>query len=126
MTVTEILIFLTAVQVKHMLADFWWQSSWMVANKGRYGHPAGLSHAGLHAVLTLAILLGLAVFAPLLSVLVAATELVLHYHIDWMKERLLQNGPSDITDSGFWRGIGLDQLAHQLTYVALLGLALIV
>ena len=124
MTSADILGLLVALQIKHMLADFWWQTPWMVANKGRFGHPAGFAHAGIHGALTFAILLALAVFAPVTALLVAVAEGVLHYLIDWTKEYVTRHRAPDLADGSFWRAIGADQLAHQLTYVAILGLAL--
>lgn len=107
------------LQAKHVAADYLLQSSYMVLNKGTYGHRAGLLHAGLHAILTLGVLALAGVSAGLLA-LIALSEGVLHYHIDWGKEavtRRFRLGPDKI---GFWYLHGLDQALHQATYVAII------
>jgi len=123
MTVTTLLILLLLFQVKHLLADFIWQTGWMVRNKGSYGHPGGMAHAGLHGLLTVAVL----IWTPMATVsvlAVVAAEIVLHYHIDWTKDQLLTRWEQNPQQKGYWALTGLDQFAHQLTYVAILWLAL--
>ena len=114
---------LAAFQVKHLLADFVWQSRWMVAGKWIYGHPAGLAHSGLHTVLSALVLaplgLGLAVLLGLL-----AAEFAVHYHTDWGKEQMLRRGGLTPADRGFWLWTGLDQAVHHATYLAMVALAL--
>lgn len=110
-------IFLVLLEIKHFLFDFVFQTPYQLKNKGFYGHPGGLLHAGLHVGGTF---LALLVIAPplLLGAAILVAEFVLHYHIDWMKEyigRRTGNGDTAL----FWRMIGLDQLLHQLTYIAL-------
>ncbi|MCB1359678.1 MAG: DUF3307 domain-containing protein [Rhodobacteraceae bacterium] len=113
-----ILTLLVALQVKHLLADYVLQGPYMFRNKGRYGHPGGLLHAGLHALLTAAILL-LAGGLAWVSVGIAAVELLIHYHVDWAKERIGQRLKLTPATRGFWSLHGLDQLVHHLTYVAI-------
>lgn len=123
MTPVTLLILLLLFQIKHLLADFVWQTGWMVRNKGIYGHPGGIAHAGLHCLLTVPVL----IWTPMatLAVLgVAAVEFVLHYHIDWTKDRLLKQSGWSPREKGYWGLTGLDQFAHQVTYVAILWLAL--
>lgn len=109
---------LVALQIKHCLADFVWQSPWMIAGKAKYAHPGGVAHAGVHSVITGAILVGFGL--PIgASVAVAICEFVVHYHIDYIKAltaRRLGLGPND---PRFWSHLGFDQLAHQLTYLAI-------
>ena len=40
---------LALLQAKHFLFDFVFQTPYQLKNKGTYGHPGGLLHAGLHA-----------------------------------------------------------------------------
>jgi hypothetical protein len=118
----DLTLFLVLFQVKHYLADFRLQTGWMAANKGRYGHPSGLLHAGLHGVLSLPILLWFSL--PLeLALTLTLTETVIHYHIDWTKSRLVRQRAVTETDPRFWHYLGLDQAAHQLTYIALFAIA---
>ncbi|HKL65147.1 MAG TPA: DUF3307 domain-containing protein [Roseovarius sp.] len=124
MTPAALLVLVLLFQIKHLLADFVWQTGWMVRNKGTYGHPGGIAHAGLHAVMTMPIL----IWTPLttLAVLgVAAVEFVLHYHIDWTKDQLLKRSGWSPREKGYWGLTGLDQFAHQVTYVAILWLTLV-
>ncbi len=119
MSAGTILWLLMLFQIKHLAADYLFQSGWMVRNKGRYGHPGGLLHAGVHGLCTVPVLL----LAPVSMTVVAAVvvaEVVLHYHIDWSKVqigRLLHLTPER---QGYWIAMGADQFAHQVTYVLIL------
>ncbi|HAW46126.1 MAG TPA: DUF3307 domain-containing protein [Roseovarius sp.] len=123
MTPATLLILILLFQVKHLLADFIWQTGWMVRNKGTYGHLGGIAHAGLHGLLTVPVL----IWTPMTVLTVvglAAVEFVLHYHIDWTKDRLLRWSGWSPQEKGYWGLTGLDQFAHQVTYVAIVWLAL--
>jgi hypothetical protein len=37
---------------KHAVADFYLQTPYQYLNKGKYGHPGGIIHAGIHVALT--------------------------------------------------------------------------
>jgi hypothetical protein len=50
-------------------------------------------------------------------VIVALLEGIAHYHIDWTKVKF---GSKDNTKPIFWMQFGLDQLAHQVTYVIMI------
>ena len=65
------------------------------------------------------------IFVPmsLTAILVLSfIEGIIHYHIDWLKVHF---GSKDITKPVFWNQFGLDQLAHQVTYLVLAYLLLI-
>lgn len=106
-------------QVKHCLFDFVFQTSYQSRNKGCYGHGGGILHAGLHAVGSIPALL-LAGSAPALFFFLITAEFILHYHIDWFKEDLIARHGWTPDDNRFWQILGVDQLAHQLTYIAML------
>ena len=115
---TGILLLLALLQVKHALCDGPLQTRWMVEQKGGYGRPGGLAHAGLPGAGSF---LALLVFgmAALPSLLLAAGDMLVHYHADYAKERLnRRNGWSTQTPAFWWLMMG-DQLIHQLTYLAL-------
>ncbi len=114
---------LCAFQIKHMLADFFWQSSWMVSGKGIYGHRGGLAHSGLHVALSALILLVLALPVALFLALLIG-EFAIHYHTDWGKEQLVRSRGLEPTDKAFWVMAGLDQFVHQMTYLAMVAFAL--
>lgn len=119
MTPILVLTAFLVLQVKHLLADFVLQSGWIVRTKGIYGHPGGIVHAGLHAVLSIAAL----VITPIGWAWIAAicvAEFVVHYHIDWLKDRLLKRSGAKPTQWYFWVLTGADQFAHHLTYIAML------
>jgi hypothetical protein len=111
------LLFLILMEVKHCLFDFVFQTLYQARNKGTYGHRGGLLHSGLHVLGTAVVLI---FFLPPLSVAIAILvgEFVVHYHIDWVKEQIMRRW---VTGQGvfFWRMMGLDQLLHQLTYIAI-------
>ena len=120
MSIGAILLALVLFQLKHYLADFHWQSAWMLEAKGQYGRPGGLAHAGLHGALSLGVLVLVAPSMPLVIGLLALAEVLLHYHIDWLKARIVTGAGIDEGDPAYWRWHGLDQAAHQLTYLAML------
>jgi hypothetical protein len=110
---------LALLQVKHFLFDFVFQTHYQLKNKGTYGHPGGLLHAGLHALGSLPAVL---LFQPPAAVVVgvAAGEFAIHYHVDWLKERVMKRHGWKVEDDNFWIALGADQLAHHLTYTAML------
>ena len=113
-----LLLVLVMLATKHVIFDFFLQTSYQWKNKGIYGHPGGLLHAGLHALGTCAILL-VVTSTVLMTIGIVVGEFVLHYHIDWAKEQIghrMQWGPQQ---DAFWRAIGIDQWLHQLTYVGI-------
>ena len=108
-----------ALLAKHLVCDFALQSGWMARNKGRYLHPAGLAHAGLHAAATLPILLAFGA-APMLALGLAAAECALHYHIDWAKAGITARAGWTTGDRAYWVAFGTDQFLHQVTYLGLI------
>ena len=42
--------------IKHVIADYFMQYSWMIKDKGKYGAWGGLAHSGWHGVLTSAVI----------------------------------------------------------------------
>lgn len=109
---------LALLQVKHVFCDFFFQTPRQIEMKGVYGHPAGLAHAGMHALASLPIFLVLPV-RPLIGAAVLLAELLAHYHIDWLKAVISDRKGWTTRDNQYWRGLGLDQFAHQMTYLAI-------
>ena len=54
-----------------------------------------------------------------LNAIVIVAEFIVHYHIDWGKEQLMKRAGWHAENAGYWTALGLDQLLHQLTYVAI-------
>lgn len=102
------------LQIKHWYIDFVLQTDEMVKGKGIYGNLQGILHSLQHGIATFALLL---VFAPDLAFSLAFLDFATHYHIDFIKVRF---GCRDITKKAFWVQLGLDQLAHQITYILML------
>ncbi len=118
-TNTFILILIFLFLVKHFIADFLLQTPYQFQNKHIWMHPGGIIHASLHIGATLMILGPLCGFTfdvILLSIL----EGILHYVIDWGKTNLNIKYNLQYNNSQFWYMLGLDQLLHQLTYVAII------
>lgn len=111
------MLLLLLLQLKHFLFDFVLQTPYQLNNKGTYGHPGGILHSGLHVATTALILFILATPVALLIAIVVG-EFLVHYHIDWGKEQITSRYGSG-QNAFFWRMIGLDQLLHQLTYLAI-------
>lgn len=109
--------------IKHCAADFLLQTETQRRGKGVYGALGGITHSATHVVLTAPVFLMLPpVSAGAIAALLAG-EFVVHYHIDWSKDQILRRRAWTTRDTAFWWALGIDQLAHGLTYVGLLWLA---
>jgi hypothetical protein len=119
--ITMLTLFLM-FSVKHFVIDFICQTQYQWSNKGKYGHPGGILHAGLHGVGTAACLLA---FAWEDILFLALLDALFHYHIDWAKMNLnARMGWTATTSEYFWWLLGLDQLLHMMTYIAIIGLVI--
>jgi hypothetical protein len=78
-----------------------------------------LLHSAIHVALTPLVYLVLAPGSLLVAAAIAAGEFALHYHIDWLKERIARGRNLTPQDRGFWNLLGTDQLLHGLTYLAI-------
>jgi hypothetical protein len=116
-----IFILLILLFVKHYIADFWYQPPWQWQNKGTYGHPGGIVHSGQHVVITmftLAAVIGDRI--PWLTVLaICVAEFMIHYHMDWFKMWWTKKQGYTSAGPQFWVWLGIDQLVHSLTYIAM-------
>ncbi|MEL7543687.1 MAG: DUF3307 domain-containing protein [Pseudomonadota bacterium] len=110
---------MTGLLIKHAIADYGMQTAYMVCNKGRYLHPGGILHAGLHAMLTAAVLVVFAPGAAKFIAMIALGEFLVHYHIDYGKERICSDDAITPQCARFWQIHGFDQLLHALTYIAI-------
>jgi hypothetical protein len=96
-----VVLLLALFGIKHFIVDFLLQKKYQYANKGIYGHPGGLLHAGLHALGTGLVLW---LFAPLdWIVLMMLFDAVIHYHVDWAKTNINKRfGWTAATHDEFW------------------------
>ena len=116
---TLLLWSLALLEVKHFVCDFVLQTAYLYRNKGIYGHPAGFVHARLHAVGSLPAILIVTQSAELAAAILIV-EFLIHYHVDWLKLYIDKRYRLGINQSLYWMIFGLDQLIHQITYVAIL------
>lgn len=113
------LIFLfVAFYTKHFIVDFPLQQPYQYLNKGTYGHPGGLMHAGLHSFASYIILV-FWISQPL-ALLLSLVEGIAHYHIDWAKMNINKHFDWKCNETdNFWYLTGFDQYLHYLTYIAI-------
>lgn len=111
---------ITYLLVKHAVADFILQSDGIFRQKGHYGAPGGLLHALIHILLTAPVFWLFPGGSVALASELLAAEFVLHYHIDWLKQQLVARSGWTPKNAAFWWALGIDQLLHGLTYVAIL------
>lgn len=112
------LLLITLLFTKHFIVDFPLQPSFMYSNKGTYGHPGGLAHAGLHGVFTWYCLMWI---DPFVAMWAALGDAFVHYHIDWAKMNINNKmGWGPTTHDQFWWLMGLDQFLHALTYIGII------
>ena len=120
----EIFILLLLLQIKHCYADFVIQTYKQTVHKGIYRDPIGISHSVDHVWTSLVALLVFSFFYttnPFTIMWLCIAEGILHYHIDFVKVKF---GSKDQTRPIFWAQFGLDQLAHQVTYLLMAALLL--
>ena len=112
---TRLFVLLVLLQVKHWYIDFVNQTTDEISSKGIYGDAMGVNHSAKHGIGTM-IAIALAVGTPYIAfaAILGFLDFVLHYHIDWAK---MNYGNRDISTPAFWNHLGLDQMAHQLTYL---------
>ena len=113
------LTLITLFILKHTIADYFTQYSWMIKDKGTYGAWGGLAHAGWHGLLTFSIL----VYVPIVfqyAVLCALADMIIHYHVDYVKSNFWKSKNLTPMDQQYWIAHGVDQLLHLLTYVGII------
>jgi hypothetical protein len=115
----EILALLTLLQIKHWYADFKIQTYMQTVKKGVWLNPVGISHTMDHIWCSLVALFVFSLIFPInvsLIIPIVFVEGILHYAIDFTK---VKYGCKDNTKPLFWNQFGLDQLAHQICYMAM-------
>ena len=113
----EILVLLLLFQIKHWYADFKIQTYMQTVKKGVWLDPIGISHTLDHIWTTLVVLFLFSFLHPITIaaiVTIAVCEGIYHYLIDYTK---VKYGCKDNTKPLFWNQFGLDQLAHQASYL---------
>jgi hypothetical protein len=103
-------------QVKHFIADFVLQNVWML-QKARpnwdFALPLAI-HSGLHALMTLSVVLVVLPSAWWLALL----DFGVHFVMDRIKAGPRYLGRfSDVRGKAFWVSFGFDQMVHHLTHL---------
>ena len=119
-TFDTIFLLLVLFCFKHLVFDGFLQFGYMFHEKGIYGAPGGIHHAGLHAFGSLFILM---VYTdPNTAVLLASAEGLIHYHIDYLKKTVSVGLTHK--DHMYWIWFATDQALHHLTYLGMIYVAL--
>lgn len=115
------IVILIAFQVKHFLADFVLQNKYMLKKVARTDWFLPLiSHSAVHALGTFIVLV---YFIGVNAIYFALVDFAVHTGIDAWKARMTEQ---NVFRKAFWVALGLDQLAHQLTYIAMAFIAIVV
>lgn len=114
---SDALVLLILLMVKHWFIDFVNQSQEEVDHKGIYMDWRGVKHSLKHGIATMLCLNFITgpEYIPF-ALILSFFDFVAHYHIDYIK---MHFGSRDTNTKAFWIQMGFDQLAHQLTYIAL-------
>jgi hypothetical protein len=119
----SIYVLLALLFIKHWYIDFVNQTNEEVQGKGTYGNAYGLMHSIKHGLATFAIFFAFT-YEFEYSIIIGFIDFVLHYHIDWAKMNINRRWNYTIDMPQFWAWLGADQLAHSLTYLFLVWLAI--
>ena len=119
----SIFILLALLFVKHWCIDFVNQSTEEVNGKGIYGNAHGIMHSIKHGLGTF-LVFWLFIGEIEYSLILGFIDFVLHYHIDWAKININKKYNYTTENPKFWAWLGADQLAHSLTYLGLVWLAI--
>jgi hypothetical protein len=87
--------------------------------KGIWLDPVGMTHTRDHmlaSVVALSLFTLVHPISPIVIISLVLIEGTLHYIIDYVK---VKYGSKDNTTPLYWNQFGLDQLAHQLCYLAM-------
>jgi len=117
--IQTVLVLLALFQVKHTFADYFMQTQRMLSNRSVYAHFGRAQHAGIHALFTLIVVL-IAGLPLSVALILFAIDAVVHFHIDWLKGAYSERSDEGPEKKGYWRAFGIDQLAHQLTYIGMI------
>ena len=119
----SIFILLALLFIKHWYIDFVNQTLDEVNGKGIYGNAYGIMHSIKHGVATMFIFWAFTGGFEY-SVIIGLIDFALHYHIDWAKNNINKKYNYTPENPKFWSWLGADQMAHSLTYLALVWLVL--
>lgn len=110
---------ITLLMIKHVVADYFMQYSWMIKDKATYGAFGGTAHASWHGILT-GLVLVLCGIPLIFSIALGILDSIIHYHVDYVKSNIWKAKKLGPADQLYWVTHGIDQLAHFLTYVGII------
>ena len=122
---THVLITLLLVGMyacKHCLADFFWQTEYMLGKFKKLPHclvPLAV-HCAVHTAILFIMMTTLGIMSgemkEMMAVIwiVCAYEFITHYLIDITKAQWQRMSEAKHTEPRYWYAIGLDQLAHTI------------
>ena len=116
--VIDIIGLLFALQMKHLLADYCLQTKGMIQNRRRYGHRDGIAHVFVHGAGSLLVFALFGAISGLVFAIIFG-EMLIHYHIDWAKDNLVQRMGVTTEDRSYWIAAGTDQALHHATYLVM-------
>lgn len=116
--VGQVLLLFLLFQIKHLLADFFFQTPRMLTGRSTYWHVGRAQHAAVHAAGSVLCFLIVGANAGFIAAIVLA-EWVIHFNIDWGKAHYTEANRLDPSQARFWHATGVDQALHQLTYIAM-------
>lgn len=110
----EFLLLIFIFQIKHFVADYLLQGSYMLGKFNLKGWEIPLlAHSSVHMAMTFGIVL---CYLPLpYAIGLAIMDISLHFCIDRIKV-VASRGYDSNTDKEFWWLLGLDQMAHHYTH----------
>lgn len=111
------LIAVTLFIIKHTIADYLTQYSWMLRGKATYGAFGGLAHAGWHGILTSVVIWNITTLSLFPVILLGLLDSIIHYHIDYAKSNVWKYKKYTPEDQMYWVTHGVDQMLHFLTYI---------
>jgi len=109
----QIFLLLIVFQLKHFLADYIFQTRYMLGKMQRevWFYPL-FSHVVVHAVFTLTIVF----FVNFSLWWLALVDLVVHFTMDRIKASPSMLNRFELTNKYFWWSLGIDQMVHHLTH----------
>jgi hypothetical protein len=121
--INTLLFILVLLQIKHWCIDFVYQTDEELEYKGDYMEWLGITHSLKHGIGTFVCLWIVTGWPNVeFAFFIGTLDFILHYHIDWIKKNY---GNGEIHTKEFWNHLGLDQMAHQLCYIAFAGLTIL-
>jgi Protein of unknown function (DUF3307) len=105
-------------QLKHLICDYFLQLPYQYLNKGKYGHPGGVLHVGIH---WWGSMICMTPYWDTWFVFLLVGELIVHYHTDWAKIYICNKFDWKPTNSDYyWWMLGIDQFIHHMTYIVMI------